>query len=204
MILHACSNINNSKEHTASGKPNDSIMFKDGVKVAKDPFVQACIENVKSGSYQKFMNVEGYCNCLIESMALNYTSLEIKPLLVSISNSKDDLYAKGFNYISFPGMKQITISCLNANLLSNSNEKIQITSEEQKQALIKYIRQLLEQQEGYSEFEKVVNVDGYCECLTISYYRSFSVKEIITNPDIGNDPKYLMISDSCAGLNIKQ
>lgn len=58
-------------------------------------------------------------------------------------------------------------------------------------------------QEDYDEIESLVEVDKFCECLTISWLQQMSFEDLITNPDLGTDSLFVNIRDSCILINAK-
>ena len=120
---------------------NDIIVFKDGIKKRKLPLITSCISaGYKSGD-DRYMNVEGYCNCIIESIAKEYTYEEIEPLFISMSQTEVSVYERGYAFVSFPGMEQLINDCSKSNVLTGSDRNFQIESVEQIEALSNYLKE---------------------------------------------------------------
>ena len=181
----------------------NTLVFKDGKsleKLTKDEFVNGMakvISRDNGGEYEKNKQV---CECLIEEVSKEMTSLEFK-----------NLFKNGLDFLANNIDQKIidkTIKCIKSKgLLDYSIFSPDTFTEEQLKIIIAReksdIRNSLPT-EQYNQFIEVVDIDGYCECYIKGLHKEFGQKMIgldLTNAE--NSHKDDLIIADCMKINQK-
>ena len=191
-----------NQEELIKNEISDSITFLDGVKINKSLIVKSCIAYARKEGIDELVKVENYCNCFAENIANNFNSSDLLFLTEEIETN-EEFYKKALEFFYLPNVKTFAIECIKANL-TDSNKNFEISSEEERKALIEIYKNSLKSQDEYSELERLVDINGYCECFIEKLLKNFSYKEIMTNSDLGSSSKFIELQVECMSKNEKK
>lgn len=176
---------------------SEYVYFKDGVKMSRSKLINSCITTGSKDGMDKVVDIKSYCNCVLDKLAANFKSTEVTFLFTDVDKSHSNIYQKAQDFYHRPKIRELTEPCIMDNLY-DVQDNIKITSAEQKEMLINEFKNALKAQPDYEEFAEFVDIDGFCECMVVDLLEFFSYKEIMTDPDFANNPKYNLIQTNCA------
>jgi len=191
-----------SKEEESEG---DFVYFKDGKKLDKSNFVKSCINSGDSLNLIKLIDIEEYCNCLIEKISQNFTSNEAKFLFENVLKSNVNKWKKAQELYNSPKIAELAEGCITSNI-KNVKDNIDINSSNQLEVLIDEYKKTIKSELSIDRWEEVCNVidiDIYCECMVIGLVEEFSYKEMIEDPQIYESPQYIYLDEICAQKALK-
>ncbi|MCK9282235.1 MAG: hypothetical protein M0P71_16590 [Melioribacteraceae bacterium] len=180
----------------------ENIIFLDGKSVRRSLIVNPCIDYMNNENMNDLIKVEEYCNCFADKLGEKFNSTDLNFLNETFS-TESDFYTKSIEFFNLPNVKSITAECITNNL-TDSKKNITISSIEQKKAGIEVFKNAIKAQEGYDEFKQLIDVDGFCECMITKLLDNFSYKEIMTDPNLGEKPKFIKIREDCMLKNQKK
>lgn len=174
------------------------VSFTDGEKWNASIFIEECEKSMRDNEMVGVVDIEGLCICMVNKFADNFTWNEFAKIAVSyVDGLHDDNYwEKAREFYSHPKIMKINEECFAQYLIINSDQKLKISSEAQKEALSQYLKDILLEEEGIGEFMKYCDIDKYCDCLVENYFKEFSSNELFNiDPE---DPKVINIQNKCA------
>lgn len=150
-----------------------------------------CVEQFTTEETVSFVNVEGYCTCVMPKLA-SYAKANGIDLVQELNEKRFFQMA-----LDHPEVDRITKECTQSNLPSDLTQKV-VLSEHMKQSLIrKYALPL----RGTPMAENH-DIDGLCRCLVDSMNGNMTIGEFV-DESFYSSPRYQAWVDSCKRINEK-
>jgi hypothetical protein len=182
----------------------NAIIFTDGKSiegVTKNKFINGCAKKITEDNGGSFDNNKNLCECLMEEVSNNMTSLEYK-----------NVFGYGLSNLVLNISESIlekSLDCVkNKGLLDEANFSPATFTKKQWEALAENTKKNLKSSltsEQYKNFIDNVNINGYSECYIRQLYKSFTSEEMI-NIDVTDSAtlvKIQSIEDKCIQQNLK-
>ncbi len=185
----------------------NEVTFLDGKTMPIDGFMKSCIQAFvnqgKSNVYSN--NGKDLCECFINRISKKYTLSEFISKTMSDISLAKDREEGALNFWQNKEVNEAMTECISNNPQFLNNEKIRNHTAREMEVLVRQCKINLKNESSiaeYNEFEKLVNVDNYCECYTKNIFKEFTMKEL----SIKNEKtlsRLLEIQELCVYQNMK-
>ena len=179
------------------------VTFLDGESVKKDSYINECMESVRQSVNKKMYKNEGldYCNCWLDKLSKKYTFSEFQFDVLTASGTAENFEETAYQLYKNPKILEVTRECMQDSTIVNVVNNMEISSKEMLALHIVQCKDEIKANSSlaeYNEFEKLVNVDNYCECIVKNAFKEFTVKEM--DIDLVKAEK---IQEECISASIK-
>tara|TARA_B100000959_G_scaffold231732_1_gene248348 strand:- start:37 stop:654 length:618 start_codon:yes stop_codon:yes gene_type:complete len=185
----------------------NEVTFLDGKSISIDGFMESCVQAFinqgKNNAYSN--NGKDLCECFIKKLSKKYTLSEFisKSMSeISLSKDKEEL---ALNFWQHKEVSESMAECISNNPQFLNNEKIQNHTAREMEVLVRQCKINLKNEssiEEYNEFQKIVNVNDYCECYVKNIFKEFTIKEMLIITE-KTQSRMLEISELCVIENMK-
>ncbi|MCB0501117.1 MAG: hypothetical protein KDD32_00385 [Bacteroidetes bacterium] len=175
---------------------NAYVTLKDGYKMPKAEFVNSCVTGVEAMSGNIF-DTESYCECSLDLIARYFTQSDLMQLMNGDKSSMENAYNVIFKGLPEQGMIELQ-QCMIGHLKDENKVVGSFTPEAKKAAIYS-----CEQEARLdSEFEQLVDVEGFCSCYIGEFIKYFSYADMLS-PKEKDSPRIEKLMNECIMTNFK-
>ena len=185
----------------------NEVTFLDGKTMPIDGFMKSCIQAFvnqgKSNAYSN--NGKDLCECFINRVSKKYTLSEFISKTMSDISLAKDREEGALNFWQNKEVNEAMTECISNNPQFLNNEKIRNHTAREMEVLVRQCKINLKNESSiaeYNEFEKLVNVDNYCECYVKNIFKEFTIKEMSIMTE-KTQSRMLEIQELCVYQNMK-